>query len=212
MWGPGPTKLGKELLVCSDLAQRALVSLQATWREQARILGEALSDVTALSAASLWSLAVRLPDLLDGREPTGAAQQLQSLASSMLVCLIGRLSLYAMHAKPAPMQLAIATQDRGKKRSRNMCYLLHHKANRMLRPRLAVEEQAEDEQIMISATANVEKGNGLYLERLDAAFVGANCWEFVLDSSVFGCKETCLGWSYFELCVGIDQTFLKAGG
>lgn len=177
-------------LICSSSAQQVLASLQSVWDEQAAILRTVHSDIRSCAAGALWCLALELPRMQDEHPQDNLTMCLAKLTSSLLACLESRLSFYAWQASPTSMQVAISAQDRGKKRARNTNFLIQHKVNQLKQPRLAKEEQDPSRLIMIDGTANKEKGNGLYLRRLDLEFVNARCLELVMDSSPFACQES----------------------
>jgi hypothetical protein len=194
-------------LKCSPQAQEMLGSLQNLWTEQAAILKTVLSDVRSSAAGALWCLALELPRLLEEHPRDGLTQYLAKFTSSLLSCLEKRLSFHAWQAPPAPIQIAVAAQDRGEKRARNINFLIQHRVNQLKRPRLAGEEQDPNRLVMIDGSANREKGNGLYLRRLDLEFVNARCLELVMDSSPFACQESCL---HGKLAINVASSHFRS--
>ena len=68
------------------------------------------------------------------------------------------------------VQVIVARQQMSKKGLRPWPSAVHLRANKMKKPRLALEEQDPDQQKSLDATHNMTKGNGLYLQALDKEF------------------------------------------
>lgn len=112
------------------------------------------------------------------------------------------MDAWAVGAAQASQQTAIMTQARGTKRVRRWCFLVHSKANKLRRPRFATEEQDTDAQPKtIDLSANVVKGNYLYLAEKRRQMECCKCYEIILDGVPLASKSYDLSLTY---CTEID--------